>query len=81
MGGPMSEPSGRRPSRIEAATSASVQRPMPVSGSGVMLGATARKPRSTNTRPPASSMPGRRAPSGARVVWQAPQKKAAVSTR
>ena len=38
----MIEPSGRRPSRIAVAISLSVQRPIPVSASGVMLGTTAR---------------------------------------
>ena len=80
MGGPISEPSGRRPSRMEAAISASVQRPIPVSGSGVMFGATARKPRSAKTRPPASAMPGTGRMPSPKVLWQAPQ-TAAVSTR
>jgi hypothetical protein len=39
MGGPIKLPSGRRPSRIAATISSSVQAPIPVSMSWVMLGA------------------------------------------
>ena len=86
----MIEPSGRSPSRIAVAISASVQRPMPVSGSGVIFGATAHAPgRSRDDRaqvvqehhtPPASSFPGSICPFGSRVLWHTPQ-KATVSTR
>jgi hypothetical protein len=41
IGGPMIVPSGRRPSRITVMISASVQLPIPVSMSGVRLGALA----------------------------------------
>ena len=69
--------SGRRPSIVAAAAlaaiSVSLQRPMPVSRSGVMLDARAVNGSSGNSMPPASSRPAINCPSGPRGVWQLPQ--------
>ena len=69
-GGPIIVPSGRRPSRIAVMSCASVHLPMPVSGSGVMLGATASNSAPPSIlKPPASSMLAACGPLG---VWQLP---------
>lgn len=68
----MIEPSGRRPSRIAVTICSSVQPPMPVSGSGVRLGAWTSKASSLIGLPPASYIPAN-GPSGVCGVWQLPQ--------
>jgi len=57
MGGPMTVPSGRCPSRTASMICAVVHRPIPVSGSGVMLGAQALNDGSVTSMPPASDLP------------------------
>jgi hypothetical protein len=56
--GNSARPSGVTPSRIARMISPSVQRPIPVSGSGVMLRACRTPGMSSNRRPPAPSVPG-----------------------
>ena len=62
IGGPMTDPSGRIPSRIAFASCSSVQRPIPVSLSGVMFEATALKPFSSNTIPPDNPLSSKGSP-------------------
>jgi hypothetical protein len=67
-------PSGRTPLRIALTICAWVQRPIPVSGSGVMFGATTcPRSASSNSVPPAISMPAIGWLSAFRGVWQRPQ--------
>src|SRR5690606_35875393 len=69
MGGPITLPSGRMPSRIARASSAADQSPI---AAGVMLGAKASKPGVDMTKRPESAWPGI-SPSGPRGEWQFPQ--------
>jgi hypothetical protein len=79
MNGSRKWPSRATPSRMTRTSSSSVQAPMPVSTSGVMLGIQIESdiPLATKTLPPprkASVRSGSVAMSPcSRVVWQAPQ--------
>jgi hypothetical protein len=72
IGGPLTEPSGRRPSRMAVMIWESVQAPIPVSLSGVMLGAKAVNGAlgPPNWLPPAKALPCIGPPLG---VWQLAQ--------
>ena len=63
MGGPI-----RLPSRIAVMISPSLQAPMPVFMSGVILGTGAVNGFSTTSKPPANSMPSIKRMSGLRVL-------------
>jgi hypothetical protein len=73
-GTPASRPwFGRIPSTSARLISASLQLPIPVSGSGVMFGAVATKAGVLNVRPPENAFSRINGPFASRGEWQLPQ--------
>jgi len=73
MGGPISVPSARLPSRMATLICASVHLPMPVSGSDVMLDGSALKRLPSSIGGPPDKARSITGPPGPCGVWQLPQ--------